>query len=96
MASDAGGGHACTPPSAFESGCKGGAPLLLPGLISIPKDLKKGTELMVSSLKDEAVGFVKLKADSNDIISMESGEIARPSMVLMDTDVYPRRWPASS
>ena len=73
-----------------------GAPLLLPGLISIPKDLKKGTELMVSSLKDEAVGFVKLKADSNDIISMESGEIARPSMVLMDTDVYPRRWPASS
>ena len=72
-----------------------GAPLLLPGLISIPKGLKKGTELMVSSLKDEAVGFVKLKADSNDIIAMESGEIARPSMVLMDTDVYPRRWPTS-
>lgn len=72
-----------------------GAPLLLPGLISIPKGLKKGTELMVSSLKEEAVGFVKLKADSNDIIAMESGEIARPSMVLMDTDVYPRRWPTS-
>lgn len=72
-----------------------GAPLLLPGLISIPKGLKKGTELMVSSLKEEAVGFVKLKADSNDIITMESGEIARPSMVLMDTDVYPRRWPTS-
>ena len=73
-----------------------GAPLLLPGLISIPKGLKKGTELMVASLKEEAVGFVKLKADSNDIIAMETGEIARPSMVLMDTDVYPRRWPASS
>ena len=73
-----------------------GAPLLLPGLISIPKGLKKGTELMVSSLKEEAVGFVKLKADSNDIIAMESGEIARPSMVLIDTDVYPRRWTTSS
>ncbi len=73
-----------------------GAPLLLPGLISIPKGLKKGTELMVASLKEEAVGFVKLKADSNDIIAMETGEIARPSMVLMDTDVYPRRWPTSS
>ncbi|HII21012.1 MAG TPA: hypothetical protein HA312_07310, partial [Candidatus Poseidonia sp.] len=69
---------------------------LLPGLISIPKGLKKGTELMVSSLKEEAVGFVKLKADSNDIIAMDSGEIARPSMVLMDTDVYPRRWTTSS
>ena len=73
-----------------------GAPLLLPGLISIPKGLKKGTELMVSSLKEEAVGFVKLKADSNDIIAMESGEIARLSMVLIDTDVYPRRWTTSS
>lgn len=73
-----------------------GAPLLLPGVISIPKGLKKGTELMVASLKEEAVGFVKLKADSNEIVSMESGEIARPSMVLIDTDVYPRRWPTSS
>lgn len=73
-----------------------GAPLLLPGVISIPKGLKKGTELMVASLKEEAVGFVKLKADSNEILSMESGEIARPSMVLIDTDVYPRRWPTSS
>ena len=66
-----------------------GAPLLRPGLISIPQGLKKGTELMVSSLKDEAVGFVKLKADSNDIATMETGEVARPSMVLMDTEVYP-------
>ena len=73
-----------------------GAPLLRPGLISIPKGLKKGTEVMVSSLKDEAVGFVKLKADSNEIATMASGEVARPSMVLMDTEVYPRRWTTSS
>ena len=73
-----------------------GAPLLRPGLISIPQGLKKGTELMVTSLKNEAVGFVKLKATSDEIAAMENGEIARPSMVLMDTEVYPRRWPASS
>ena len=63
-----------------------GAVASTPGLISIPKGLKKGTEVMVSSLKDEAVGFVKLKADSNDIATMETGEVARPSMVLMDTE----------
>ena len=51
---------------------------------------------MVASMKDEAVGFVKLKADSNSIAAMDSGEVARPSMVLMDTEVYPRRWPTSS
>lgn len=73
-----------------------GAPLLRPGLISIPKGLKKGTELMVSSLKDEAVGFVKLKMDSNEIATLDAGEVARPSMVLIDTEVYPRRWPTSS
>ena len=73
-----------------------GAPLLRPGLVSIPAGLKKGTELLVTSLKEEAVGFVKLKADSDDIPAMESGELARPSMVLMDTEVYPRRWATSS
>ena len=73
-----------------------GAPLLRPGLISIPQNLKKGTELMVSSMKDEAVGFVRLKMDSDEIATLDAGEVARPSMVLIDTEVYPRRWPTAS
>ena len=73
-----------------------GAPLLRPGLVNLPTDLTKGTELLVTSLKDEAVGFVKLKADSATIVAMEGGEVARPSMVLMDTEVYPRRWSTAS
>ena len=73
-----------------------GAPLLRPGLVNLPSDLSKGTELLVTSLKDEAVGFVKLKADSATIVAMEGGEVARPSMVLMDTEVYPRRWSTAS
>ena len=35
------------------------------------------------------MGFVKLKATSDEIAAMDNGEIARPSMVLMDTEVYP-------
>ena len=73
-----------------------GAPLLRPGLVNLPTDLTKGTELLVTSLKDEAVGFVKLKADSATIVAMEGGEVARPSMVLMETEVYPRRWSTAS
>ena len=73
-----------------------GAPLLRPGLVSLPEQLSKGTELLVMSLKGEAVGFVKLKADAESIVGMTEGEIARPSMVLMDTDVYPRRWSTTS
>jgi H/ACA ribonucleoprotein complex subunit 4 len=73
-----------------------GAPLLRPGIVSIPQNLKKGTELMVASMKGEAVGFVRLKVDSNEIATLDAGEVARPSMVLIDTEVYPRRWPTSS
>ena len=69
-----------------------GAPLLRPGLVTLPSGLKKGKELLVTSLKGEAVGYVKLKADADEIATMSDGEIARPSMVLMDTEVYPRRW----
>jgi hypothetical protein len=30
--------------------------------------------------------------NTDDIASMNEGEVARPSMVLLDGDVYPRRW----
>jgi H/ACA ribonucleoprotein complex subunit 4 len=70
-----------------------GAPLLRPGLVSMPDGVKKGRELLVTSMKGEAVGYVKLKADAQDVIAMVDGEVARPSMVLMDTELYPRRWP---
>ena len=69
-----------------------GAPLLRPGLVRIPASLTKGTELLVTSMKGEAVGYVKLTSDTDAIPKMETGEIARPSMVLIDTEVYPRRW----
>ena len=48
--------------------------------------------ILITSLKGEAVGFVKLTVNTDEIGAMENGEVARPSMVLMDTEVYPRRW----
>ena len=69
-----------------------GAPLLRPGLVSIPDDLTPGQNVLVTSIKGEAVCFVKVNCDSETITTMEKGEIARPSAVLMNDDVYPRRW----
>ena len=69
-----------------------GAPLLRPGIVSIPSNLSSGQNVLVTSLKGEAVCFVKLNCDSESITNMEKGEIARPSAVLMSDDVYPRRW----
>ena len=69
-----------------------GAPLLRPGIVSIPSNLSSGQNILVTSLKGEAVCFVKVNCDSESITNMEKGEIARPSAVLMSDDVYPRRW----
>ena len=69
-----------------------GAPLLRPGLVSIPDNLTSGQNVLVTSIKGEAVCFVKVNTDSGSITKMERGEIARPSAVLMSDDVYPRRW----
>ena len=69
-----------------------GAPLLRPGIVSIPSNLSSGQNVLVTSLKGEAVCFVKVNCDSESITNVEKGEIARPSAVLMNDDVYPRRW----
>lgn len=69
-----------------------GAPLLRPGLVNIAAGVASGKEIYVQTLKNEAVGVVTLTADTDHIASMTEGEVARPSMVLMDGDVYPRRW----
>ena len=69
-----------------------GAPLLRPGIVSIPSGLTSGQNVLVTSMKGEAVCFVKVNCDSESITNMEKGEIARPSAVLMNDDVYPRRW----
>lgn len=69
-----------------------GAPLLRPGLVSIPDNLSSGQNILVTSIKGEAVCFVKVNTDSKSITALEKGEIGRPTAVLMSDDVYPRRW----
>ena len=44
-----------------------GAPLLRPGLVSIPDDLSPGQNVLVTSIKGEAVCFVKVNTDSDSI-----------------------------
>ena len=70
-----------------------GAPLLRPGIVNIDSGVTSGKDIAIFTMKDEAVGIVKMTVDSNKLSSMESGEVARPSMVLLDQDLYPRRWP---
>lgn len=69
-----------------------GAPLLRPGIVDVDGGVSSGKEIAIFTLKDELVGIVKLTVDTNQLPNMDSGEVARPSMVLLEQDLYPRRW----
>jgi len=69
-----------------------GAPLLRPGLINISAGVKAGKEVVIQTLKGEAVGIVSLTLNTDEIAAINEGEVARPSMVLLDEGLYPRRW----
>lgn len=69
-----------------------GAPLLRPGIVDVDGVVSSGKEIAIFTLKDELVGIVKLTVDTNQLPNMDSGEVARPSMVLLEQDLYPRRW----
>jgi len=69
-----------------------GAPLLRPGIVNIDSGITSGKDLAIFTMKDEIVGIVKLIVDSDQLSTMESGEVASPSMVLLEQDLYPRRW----
>lgn len=69
-----------------------GAPLLRPGVVSIEKDLKVGSEVLLVTMKGEAVAIAKMSQNSKVIPDMNQGEVAKPNCVLMKEDTYPRSW----
>tara|TARA_B110001452_G_C15236845_1_gene428252 strand:- start:2461 stop:3420 length:960 start_codon:yes stop_codon:yes gene_type:complete len=69
-----------------------GAPLLRPGVVSIPDDLGVGSEVLLVTIKGEAVALANLVQPSKVIPEMTQGEVAKPNCVLMKEDTYPRSW----
>ena len=69
-----------------------GAPLLRPGVVSIDEELKFGSEVLLVTMKGEAVAIAKMSQNSDVIPDMNQGEVAKPNCVLMKEDTYPRSW----
>ena len=69
-----------------------GAPLLRPGVVSIDEDLNVGSEVLLVTMKGEAVAIAKMSQNSKVIPDMNQGEVAKPNCVLMKEDTYPRSW----
>ena len=69
-----------------------GAPLLRPGIVSIDEELSVGSEVLLVTMKGEAVAIAKMSQNSKVIPDMNQGEVAKPNCVLMKEDTYPRSW----
>lgn len=69
-----------------------GAPLLRPGVVSIDEELSVGSEVLLVTIKGEAVAIAKMSQNSKVIPDMNQGEVAKPNCVLMKEDTYPRSW----
>ena len=67
-----------------------GAPLLRPGIVNMPENLKPGDEVSLNSIKGELVATAEMLLGSQEILSIEQGEVARSTAVLLPTGVYPR------
>ena len=67
-----------------------GAPLMRPGIISMPSNLPAGSEISLMTVKGELVALAEMQYSTDDVQTMEHGEVARSNTVLLETGTYPR------
>ena len=69
-----------------------GAPLASPGVVRAQKGVPEGSNVLVQSIKGEAVSVAKLTVDTDSLPKMRSGEIAVAHAVMMEPGTYPQSW----
>ena len=69
-----------------------GASLARTGIVAIDGHFSGDDEIVLRTLKDEVVALAKAEVDSDKIVTMKSGIVARPNIVLMEAGTYPRTW----
>ncbi|KAF2404649.1 putative rRNA pseudouridine synthase [Trichodelitschia bisporula] len=77
--------------SAVNAVCYGAA-LTLPGVLRYEKDIKLHEEIVIITTKGEAVAIGYACMSSADLMSCDHGKAAKVKRVIMERDLYPRRW----
>lgn len=80
--------------SAVDAICHG-AHLTAPGVTSLESDIKRGERVAIFTLKGEAVALAEATANSEEIIEMSHGIVAKNMRVLMPRGTYPKLWRTS-
>tara|TARA_X000001036_G_scaffold437910_1_gene484388 strand:- start:2759 stop:3739 length:981 start_codon:yes stop_codon:yes gene_type:complete len=69
-----------------------GAPLSRPGIQAIQGDFESDEEIVLWSMKGEVVAIANATRGTAEIPLIKVGEVAKPSLVLLPADIYPRQW----
>ncbi|KAL7719974.1 Centromere/microtubule binding protein cbf5 [Entamoeba marina] len=69
-----------------------GAKLMIPGILRYSKDITMGEVIVLITTKGEAIALGVAKMTSEEMNICEYGVVASIKRVIMDKDLYPRKW----
>jgi len=81
--------------SAVDAICHG-APLAIPGIVELSKDITVGDKVAIFSMKGEIIASGIAIMGSKSIAEMKEGEAVRLERVFMNPGTYPRSWASKS
>jgi H/ACA ribonucleoprotein complex subunit 4 len=77
--------------SAVDAICHG-ASLAAPGVVKVDTGIQAGDNVLIMSLKGEAVALARAEMDTDTILKDETGIVAATKRVLMREGAYPKGW----
>lgn len=69
-----------------------GAKLMLPGLLRYEADIEIDEEVVLMTTKGEAIAIAIAQMTTVELSTCDHGVVAKIKRVVMERDVYPRRW----
>lgn len=72
-----------------------GAQLAVPGVLSVPEDLKKGDLVGIYTLKGEVVALAEAAMPMQEIMESSKGIAFNMKRIIMKPNTYPKAWRAS-
>lgn len=69
-----------------------GAPLAAPGLLSLETGIGRGDDVVLFTLKGEAVAIARAELSSEEMLVSSSGIVAATERVIMEPGTYPKAW----
>lgn len=69
-----------------------GAQLMLPGVLRYESNIEVGKELVLITTKGEAIALAIAQMTTSTIATCDHGIVARTKRVIMDRDIYDKKW----